>query len=104
MSEIFTLYTVPHFAERHEAFCEGGLRWLIFNSEDRKDSTGKEIPGNGLAGSGAIVRIGRRVLIHEAKFFDWATTNGAQAVYVTPSNPQLGSGVVSQSFRPRRSR
>jgi hypothetical protein len=53
--------TVNQFTEKHPAFTTGGLRALIFNERT-----------NGLAQSGAIVRIGRKVLIDEAKFFAWA--------------------------------
>jgi len=63
------LLTVALFSDKHQSFPQGGLRHLIFNAE-----------ANGLAASGALVRIGRRVLIDEAKFFDWATkTSNGQA-------------------------
>ena len=52
--------TVNQFTEKHPAFTTGGLRALIFNESI-----------NGLAKSGAIVRIGRKVLIDETKFFAW---------------------------------
>ena len=62
------LSTVRQFSEKYPAFPQGGLRNLIFLAESRKTSKGV-IPGNGL--SGALVRIGRKVLIDEAKFFEW---------------------------------
>ena len=46
------------------------MRGLIFKAEPRITHEGTK-PGNGLIESGAIIRIGRRVLIDEAKFFDW---------------------------------
>lgn len=52
--------TVNQLCENHKAFKTGGIRALIFNENT-----------NGLAKSGAIVRIGRKVLIDEAKFFAW---------------------------------
>ena len=55
-----TLSTVNQFTEKHPAFTKGGLRALIFNEHS-----------NGLARSGAVVRIGRKVLIDEVKFFRW---------------------------------
>jgi hypothetical protein len=55
-----TLLTVKQFADKHPAFPIGGLRHLIFHEET-----------NGLQESGAIIRIGRRVLINEEKFFLW---------------------------------
>jgi hypothetical protein len=55
-----TLLTVRQFSEKHVAFTQAGLRWVIFNEKS-----------NGLFESGAIVRVGRRVLIDESRFFGW---------------------------------
>ncbi len=55
-----TLSTVNQFTTKQPAFTLGGMRSLIFNENT-----------NGLAKSGAIVRIGRKVLIDDAKFFAW---------------------------------
>ena len=56
-----TVYkTVKQFCQENPAFTTGGVRFFIFNEHQ-----------NGLAKSGAIVRIGRKVLINEAKFFAW---------------------------------
>ena len=52
--------TVNQFTATHKAFTKGGIRALIFNENS-----------NGLAKAGAIVRIGRKVLIDETKFFAW---------------------------------
>ncbi len=52
--------TVNQFTDKHQAFTKGGIRALIFNENQ-----------NGLAESGAIVRMGRKVLINESKFFAW---------------------------------
>ncbi|MGZ8927057.1 MAG: hypothetical protein ACXW03_01225 [Methylobacter sp.] len=52
--------TVKQFCERHPAFTAGGVRHCIFNEDS-----------NGLTESGAIVRIGRKVLINEPKWFGW---------------------------------
>jgi hypothetical protein len=61
-------FTIPQFIKKHPAFTAGGLRSLIFNEHS-----------NGLAKSGAIVRIGRKILIRESKFFAWVETqNGNQ--------------------------
>ena len=57
---VFIYLTVNQFIEKQPAFTNGGLRALIFNEYS-----------NGLAKSGAIVRIGRKILIDEAKFFSW---------------------------------
>lgn len=65
------LLTVRQFSERYPAFSQGCLRQLIFYSQARKTSHG-EVLDNGL--SKALVRIGRRVLIDEARFFEWLDT------------------------------
>lgn len=63
-----TLSTVRQFAERHPAFSVASIRWQIFHEGT-----------NGLRDSGAILRIGRKVLIDEARFFAWIDArNGVQ--------------------------
>ena len=52
--------TVGQFVNQHPAFNIGGIRANIFNAST-----------NGLAKSGAIVRIGRKVLIDESLFMGW---------------------------------
>ncbi len=64
------LLTVHQFPVRNPAFTEAALRNLIFKAEARHSSK-VIIPGNGLIECGALVRIGRKVLIDEAKFFTW---------------------------------
>ena len=54
------LYTCNQFHNRHQWVSVASLRWLIF----KRDT-------NGLEASGAIVRLGRKVLIDEANFFTW---------------------------------
>lgn len=54
--------SVSQFSEKHPVFTLGSIRSLIFNEHT-----------NGLADSGAIVRIGKRVLILEPKFFAWVS-------------------------------
>jgi len=65
------LFSVAQFSERRPAWTQAALRNFILNSEDRINSRGERIPGNGLAEAGAIVRVGRRVLIDEGAFFRW---------------------------------
>ena len=60
MNQPPNLLTVPQFAEQYAAFSVGGLRWQIFCSEK-----------NGLKESGAIIRLGRKVLIDVKKYFQW---------------------------------
>jgi hypothetical protein len=61
--------TVSQLCEKHKAFTTGGIRALIFNENS-----------NGLKKSGAVRRLGRKVLIDESKFFDWieAQNQGAK--------------------------
>lgn len=63
-------FTVAQFAKRNPAFTEPALRNLVFKA-DARESTRGTIPGNGLIEAGAIVRLGRKVLIHETRFFAW---------------------------------
>lgn len=43
----------------------------IFKSQDRLDSKGRKIPGNGLDATGAVIRRGRKVLIDVDKYAAW---------------------------------
>lgn len=64
------LFTVAQFAERNSAFTSAAVRNLIFKADERQSSNGA-IPGNGLIECGAILRVGRKVLINEERFFNW---------------------------------
>jgi hypothetical protein len=66
-TSIPVLTPVRDFATRYPAFTEAALRAIIFDADDRPSTAGT-IPGNGFAP--AIIRIGRRVLIDEHRFFD----------------------------------
>ena len=59
------LSTVKLLSKDNPSFPEGGLRHLIFHADS-----------NGLQESGALVRVGRKVLIDEEKFFNWINSNG----------------------------
>jgi hypothetical protein len=59
-----TILTVRQLAESQPALTEGGIRWQIFNKDF-----------NGLAHSGALVRVGARVLIDPDKYLGWLRTN-----------------------------
>lgn len=78
-ASIRNLSTVARFSERYPAWTQPAVRGLILNSEDRQNSRGERIPGNGLAEAGAIVRVGRRVLIDEEKFFEWIAAQQRRA-------------------------
>jgi hypothetical protein len=60
--------TVNQFTDKHRAFTTGGMRALIFNENT-----------NGIAKAGAVVRLGRKVLIDEAKFFAWIESQNVRA-------------------------
>ena len=60
--------TVTQFTAKHKAFTVGGIRSLIFNENS-----------NGLAKSGAVVRVGRKVLLNEPKFFGWVQSQNRAA-------------------------
>ena len=72
------LFTVEQFSVRQPAFTEPALRNLIFKAESRHCSKG-EISGNGLIECGAIIRLGRKVLIDEAQFLEWVRTQAGRA-------------------------
>ena len=75
------LFTVAQFSARRPAWTQSALRNLILNSADRVNSRGERIPGNGLAEGGAIVRVGRRVLIDEGAFFQWVAQQQTKAAH-----------------------
>ncbi len=62
--------TVDQFARRNPAFTRPALRNLIFKAEARQSSRGLVL-NNGLKEAGAVLRVGRKVLIDEARFFAW---------------------------------
>ena len=65
-----TLFTVEQFARVEPAFTSAALRNLIFKAEPRHSSIGR-IDGNGLIESGAVIRAGRKVMIHRERFLAW---------------------------------
>lgn len=64
------LKTVSQFCNDNPAFTQAAMRGLIFKAEPRVTHEGTK-PGNGLIEAGAIVRIGRRVLVDEVLFYAW---------------------------------
>lgn len=63
--------TVAQLAAAYPVFSQAALRDLIFKAADRFNSKGDRIPGNGLAEAGAILRVGRKVLIDLDAFEAW---------------------------------
>lgn len=64
MSEI---YTVEQTANEIPALTEAAIRWHLFNRTQ-----------NGLSGSGAIVKNGRRVFIDLPLYIEWLKSRGAE--------------------------
>lgn len=73
-----TFLTVSQFVQKHPAFTELALRNYIFQARPRTCSRGY-IEGNGLEASGALIRIGRKILIDEEKFFEWIASQNTRA-------------------------
>lgn len=48
-----------------------GIRANIFKAEDRLNSRGERIAGNGLAAHGAVIRRGRKVLLDAHRYGNW---------------------------------
>ena len=62
------LVNVRQLCTNQPGFNEAGVRWILFKAQD-----------NGLAESGAVIRLGRKVLIDEPKFLEWVKSRAKQA-------------------------
>ncbi|MFN0304497.1 MAG: hypothetical protein ACKVQU_29535 [Burkholderiales bacterium] len=60
MANLSDYSSVKSIAEKNADLTEGRLRWWLFHCAS-----------NGLAESGAVIRVGGRVLINEPKFCAW---------------------------------
>lgn len=58
---IYELLTIRQLVEKHRAFTEGGLRYLIFNKKN-----------NGFAP--CVKRMGRKIILDEGAVFKWLDT------------------------------
>lgn len=67
--------TLDVFGKIHPAFPPSVMRNLLWKAQDRHSSQGV-IKGNGLGK--AVVRIGRRIYIDEARFFEWLDSQQAE--------------------------
>ena len=70
------LANTPGYAQ---AFSESSLRHLVFDAKPRTNSKGQIIPGNGLLEAGAIVRVGRKILVDLDAFDAWLAALKPQA-------------------------
>lgn len=95
------LYPVRKFVEGFWRPGEASLRALILNSRDRLTSSGLTIRGNGLSGSGALVRCGKRILIDRQLFFAWLDGQQEQP---RPCVEQVANAPQPTTTRPPRKR
>ncbi|QQG36703.1 MAG: hypothetical protein HYS17_02710 [Micavibrio aeruginosavorus] len=67
------LMTIKNVVQQPEYswLTEAVLRRLIFNSKPQYSASGKVVAGNGLAEYGAIIRIGKKILIDLDAFDQW---------------------------------
>ena len=68
------LATIPKMANMpcyRAGFTESSLRHLAFEAKQRIASNGDVISGNGLEEAGAILRIGRKLLVDLDRFDAW---------------------------------
>lgn len=67
------LATIPVLASIYAdaGVTPGSVRMDVFKAEDRINSRGERIKGNGLADHGAIIRRGRKVLIDVRRYGGW---------------------------------
>ena len=67
------LATVPVLAKIYAdaGATPAGIRMDIFKADDRLNSRGEKIVGNGLAAHQAIVRRGRKVLVDVVRYGNW---------------------------------
>jgi hypothetical protein len=63
-----SLLTVKQFTEKHRAFTNGAIRNFIHRAKPRRHRGGEQL-GNGF--DAVIRRVGRRVYLNEAAFFEW---------------------------------
>jgi len=68
------LLSVAEFARRHPSLSQSSLRWLIYRSKPRLGPNGPEA-GNGF--DRVVRRIGRRVFLDEAEFWQWLDLNNS---------------------------
>lgn len=79
-----TLYTIRQLVALDEFsfLTESSVRHYIFYSQPRPSAFGGNLPPNGLLETGAIIRIGRKILIDINLFRKWLR----QANGIVPAN------------------
>ncbi len=68
-----TLFTIKQLVMLPEFsfLTESSIRHYIFYSQPRLSASGGKLPSNGLVEAGAIIRIGRKILISAPEFYTW---------------------------------
>jgi hypothetical protein len=61
------LRTVQQLCKEHPVFTPGGIRWLLFHRQQ-----------NGLNDAGAVIKLGRKVLIDIDRFFQWIENQNSE--------------------------
>ena len=77
-------------SEYKNVITESSLRHHVHNAEDRYNSLGEIIPGNGLAP--AIIRIGRKLLIDLDVFDHWVESHRVSSVELIPHKHAVDAG------------
>lgn len=73
-----TIREMANMPEYRHAFTPASIRHYVFESKPRKDSRGRPLPTNGLDEAGAIIRVGRKVLIDLDAFDAWVQSHKAR--------------------------
>ena len=61
------------------------IRADIFKADDRLNSRGEQIVGNGLAAHGAVIRRGRKVLLDVHRYGNWLAGREPMEAYAGPA-------------------
>ena len=69
------LKSIKELAAMDPQFSEAALRYHVHRAYARTTKHGEFLPANGLGEAGAVVRIGRRVLLDVDKFYAWVASN-----------------------------
>ena len=77
-SRLTTVKMLPQLPG-YDWLTEPALRHLIFQARSRKATNGDVVRGNGLQEAGAIVRIGRKVLLDLDRFDEWVDRHRAES-------------------------
>jgi hypothetical protein len=67
--------TIIQAAKVRPAFSPASLRDIKFKSQDRANSRGEHIAGNGAAAYGVFIQVGRKVLVDIDAFDAWVLSH-----------------------------